>query len=100
MQIFSFGIGNDVNTHLLDRIASQTRARSQYVLPDEDIELKVGGFYSKIKDPVLSDVSLTFSNAETVLASSSMSSSFGCMQFKARQHDFEGGAAADFGLVT
>jgi Ca-activated chloride channel family protein len=62
VRIFSFGIGNDVNTHLLDRIASETRAVSQYVQPEEDIELKVGGFYSKIKDPVLSDVSLTFTN--------------------------------------
>ena len=62
VRIFSFGIGNDVNTHLLDRIASETRAVSQYVLPEEDIELKVGGFYSKIKDPVLSNVSLTFTN--------------------------------------
>ncbi len=62
VRIFSFGIGNDVNTHLLDRIASETRAVSQYVLPEEDIELKVGGFYSKIKDPVLSDVSLSFTN--------------------------------------
>ena len=62
VRIFSFGIGNDVNTHLLDRIASETRAISQYVLPEEDIELKVGGFYSKIKDPVLSNVSLTFTN--------------------------------------
>lgn len=62
VRIFSFGIGNDVNTHLLDRIASETRAVSQYVLPEEDIELKVSGFYSKIKDPVLSDVALSFTN--------------------------------------
>jgi Ca-activated chloride channel family protein len=62
VRIFSFGIGNDVNTHLLDRIASATRAVSQYVLPEEDIELKVSGFYSKIRDPVLSDVSLSFTN--------------------------------------
>jgi Ca-activated chloride channel family protein len=61
-RIFSFGIGNDVNTHLLDRIASETRAVSQYVAPEEDIELKVSGFYSKIKEPVLSDISLSFSN--------------------------------------
>ncbi len=61
-RVFCFGIGNDVNTHLLDRIASQTRAVSQYVLPDEDIELKVSGFFTRIKDPVLSDLSLSFSN--------------------------------------
>jgi Ca-activated chloride channel homolog len=61
-RVFCFGIGNDVNTHLLDRIASQTRAVSQYVLPEEDIEVKVSGFYSRIKDPVLSDLTLEFSN--------------------------------------
>lgn len=59
-RIFTFGIGNDVNTHLLDRIASETRAASQYVLPKEDIEVKVSGFYSKIRDPVLSNLSLSF----------------------------------------
>ena len=62
VRIFSFGIGNDVNTHLLDRIASETRAVSQYVLPGEDIEVKVSAFYTKIKEPVLSDVSLSFTN--------------------------------------
>jgi Ca-activated chloride channel homolog len=61
-RIFSFGIGTDVNTHLLDRIASKTRAVSQYVLPSEDIEVKVSSFYSKIKEPVLTDVALSFTN--------------------------------------
>jgi Ca-activated chloride channel homolog len=62
VRVFSFGIGNDVNTHLLDRIAAETRAVSQYVLPGEDIEVKVSGFYTKIKEPVLSEVSLAFTN--------------------------------------
>src|SRR5688572_12934976 len=35
-RVFSFGIGNDVNTHLLDKVAMQTRAVSQYVAPEED----------------------------------------------------------------
>jgi Ca-activated chloride channel family protein len=61
-RIFSFGIGTDVNAHLLDRIASQTRAVSQYVLPSEDIELKVSSFYSKIKEPVLSNLAVRFTN--------------------------------------
>jgi Ca-activated chloride channel homolog len=61
-RIFTFGIGTDVNTHLLDRIASSTRAVSQYVLPKEDIEVKVRSFYSKIRDPVLSNLSLSFTN--------------------------------------
>lgn len=54
-RIFCFGIGTDVNTHLLDRITEQTRAVSQYVLPEEDLEVKLSSFYSKIKEPVLAN---------------------------------------------
>ncbi|MGO9309561.1 MAG: VIT domain-containing protein [Spirochaetia bacterium] len=61
-RIFTFGIGTDVNTHLLDRIASETRAASQYVLPQEDIEVKVSSFYSKIRDPVLTNLAVAFTN--------------------------------------
>ena len=59
-RVFCFGIGNDVNTHLLDRITEATRATSAYVLPEEDIEVKVSGFFAKIKDPVLAQVRLQF----------------------------------------
>lgn len=57
-RIFCFGIGTDVNTHLLDKIGEQTRAFTQYVLPEEDLELKVSNFFSKIKDPVLTNPKL------------------------------------------
>ncbi len=59
-RVFCFGLGTDVNAHLLDRIAEHTRAVSDYILPDEDIELKVSSFFAKIHEPVLSDVKLTF----------------------------------------
>lgn len=59
-RVFCFGIGTDVNTHLLDRITEDTRAISQYVLPDEDLEVKVSSFFSKIKEPVLANPTLTF----------------------------------------
>ena len=58
-RIFVFGIGTDVNTHLLDKIADQTKAFSQYVLPEEDIEVKVSSFFGKIKEPVLANPKLT-----------------------------------------
>lgn len=64
-RIFSFGVGTDVNTHLLDRIAEETRAASQYVLPDEDTEVKLSSFFSKINDPVLADLSLDFGRIKT-----------------------------------
>ena len=59
-RIFCFGIGTDVNTHLLDKITEETHAFSQYVLPEEDLEVKVSSFFSKIKEPVLSNPTLTF----------------------------------------
>src|SRR5262252_7618333 len=57
-RIFSFGIGSDVNTQLLDQIAEGTRAFSQYVLGNEDLELKVSNFYTRIKEPALTNLKL------------------------------------------
>jgi len=59
-RVFCFGIGGDVNTHLLDKLTEETRAVSQYVLPEEDIEVKVSNFFSKIKDPVLANPTIKF----------------------------------------
>ncbi len=59
-RVFCFGIGTDVNTHLLDRITEETRAVSQYVLPDEDLEIKVSSFFAKIKEPMLANPALKF----------------------------------------
>src|SRR5438445_5128516 len=58
LRIFSFGIGSDVNTQLLDQIAEGTRAFSQYVLANEDLELKVSNFYTRIKEPALTNLKL------------------------------------------
>src|SRR6185503_17199136 len=60
VRIFCFGIGTDVNTHLLDKITEETRAYSQYVLPEEDIEVKVSSFFTKVKDPVLASPTVSF----------------------------------------
>jgi Ca-activated chloride channel family protein len=58
MRIFSFGVGYDVNTHLLDRMSEDHRGIVEYIKPEEDIETKISGFYTKVKSPVLSDVEL------------------------------------------
>jgi Ca-activated chloride channel homolog len=63
-KIFCFGIGNDVNTHLLDRVAEGTHAFSTYVEPQEDIEVKVSAFYEKIREPVLSNVDVAFTGSD------------------------------------
>ncbi len=59
-RIFCFGIGTDINTHLLDKITERTRAASQFVLPEEDLEVKVSNFFMKIRDPMLANVQLEF----------------------------------------
>ncbi len=58
-RIFTFGVGDDVNAVLLDRLAQQTRAISTYVRPAEDIEVKVSGLYEKISHPVMTNLKLT-----------------------------------------
>ncbi|UCE17380.1 MAG: VWA domain-containing protein, partial [Gemmatimonadota bacterium] len=59
-RIFVFGVGYDVNTHLLDKMSEQNEAVSEYVRPEESIEVKISNFYSKIAHPVLTDVALDF----------------------------------------
>jgi Ca-activated chloride channel family protein len=60
VRIFCFGIGTDVNTHLLDKLTEDGKGASQYVLPEEDLEVKVSNFFAKIREPVLTDLSLKF----------------------------------------
>lgn len=58
-RIFSFGVGQDVNVPLLDRVAEATRATSTYVLPGEDVEVKVARVFRKLSGPVLANPELT-----------------------------------------
>lgn len=52
-RVFTFGVGTDVNAALLDRIAATSRATSTYVLPAEDVEVKVGDLFARLSGPVL-----------------------------------------------
>ena len=59
-RVFTFGIGDEINTHLLDKITEETNAWRTYVSDEEDIEVKVSNFYDKIQSPVLSDLKINF----------------------------------------
>jgi Ca-activated chloride channel family protein len=52
-RIFTFGVGPDVNAPLLDRLAELSRAKSTYVLPEEDVELKVAQVFDALHGPLL-----------------------------------------------
>ncbi len=58
-RIFTFGVGVDVNTPLLSRLADDSRARASYVLPKEDVEVKVARVFRRLSGPALSDPVLT-----------------------------------------
>jgi Ca-activated chloride channel homolog len=57
-RLFVFGVGYEVNTHLLDRLSGQNGGTSTYVEPGEDIELAVSAFYAKVSSPVMEDLQL------------------------------------------
>lgn len=62
-RVFTFGVGVDVNTPLLDKIAAQTRGTATFVLPKEDIEVKVGQVAKRLVGPVLSSPKMRVANA-------------------------------------
>lgn len=57
-RIFSFGVGVDVNTPLLERIALETRATATFVLPKEDVEVKVSQVFKRLSGPILASPKL------------------------------------------
>ncbi len=63
-RLFVFGVGHDVNTELLDKLAAENRGACVYVGEDEDLELALSSFYEKISSPLLSDLSLEFKGIE------------------------------------
>jgi Ca-activated chloride channel family protein len=65
IRLFPFGVGYDVNTRLLDGLAKDNRGYPEYIKPEEDMEVKVTGFYRKIAEPLLSDVTLSISGVKT-----------------------------------
>lgn len=60
IRIFDFGVGYDVNTRLLNKLAEDHHGTSQYVEPSESLEVALSNFYQKIKSPVLSDVKIAY----------------------------------------
>jgi Ca-activated chloride channel homolog len=57
-RLFAFGVGYDVNSRLLDRLARENFGLSQFVRPNEDIEAAVSALYRKIGAPVMTDVTV------------------------------------------
>ncbi len=67
VRLFTFGVGYDVNTALLDKLAAENGGTADYVEPKEDLEVKVSSFFTKVNYPVLTDLKIDMANAKTDL---------------------------------
>jgi len=67
LRLFTFGVGYDVNTSLLDKLAADNGGVADYVEPKEDLEVKISNFFAKINYPVLTDLKLDLAGLETDL---------------------------------
>jgi Ca-activated chloride channel family protein len=62
-RIFTFGVGYDLHTYLLERMATAGRGAVDYVEPGADVEEAVGSLAAKISHPVLVDLAFAGSPA-------------------------------------
>ncbi len=58
ISIFSFGVGDDVDTFLLDQLSGDYRGASVYVRPEEAIDEEVSTLYNKIRAPLFTNITL------------------------------------------
>ncbi len=63
LRLFAFGVGDDVDTFLLDSLTEAHGGRSAYVRPGEPLDEIVSGFYAGISTPVLANVTLDVGGA-------------------------------------
>ncbi|WP_372369345.1 VIT domain-containing protein [Candidatus Uabimicrobium sp. HlEnr_7] len=66
LRLFSFGIGDQLNAKLLDRLAEENKGTREYVSAKEDIEIKISSFVDKVSSPVLSNVKVKFPSSEEI----------------------------------
>lgn len=57
-RVFTFGVGVDVNAPLLEKIAGESRAKAEFVLPEEDVEVKIGKVFKRLTGPILAGAEL------------------------------------------
>jgi Ca-activated chloride channel family protein len=65
LRLFTFGVGYDVDTFLLDSLAQDHHGMSTYVLPSDRLDEILSSFYARISTPVLTDLALDFEGIST-----------------------------------
>lgn len=65
LKLFTFGVGYDVDTILLDQLAQDHHGSSVYVPPGVDAEAAISSFYQKISAPSLTDLAVRVDGVST-----------------------------------
>jgi Ca-activated chloride channel homolog len=65
LRLFSFGVGWDVDTFLLDSLSQNHQGLSTYVQPGDPLDEILSEFYARISTPVLTGLQLDFGQIDT-----------------------------------
>jgi Ca-activated chloride channel family protein len=65
LRLFTFGVGYDVDTILLDSLSQDHHGRSSYVQPGMKLDETLSSFYNGISTPVLTNLDLSFGGLST-----------------------------------
>lgn len=64
IRMFNFGVGYDVNTWLIDKLAEESGGSASYVKPGENIENAISTLFAKISSPLLTDTEFSVAGVE------------------------------------
>jgi Ca-activated chloride channel family protein len=64
IRLFNFGVGYDVNTWLIDKLAGESGGSAAYVKPGENIENAISTLFAKISSPLLTDTEFSVSGMD------------------------------------
>ena len=64
IRFFNFGVGYDVNTTLLDKLARENNGLAENISPGENLEAFVSDFYRKIQSPILANLRVAYGSAK------------------------------------
>lgn len=84
MRLFALGLGDDLDTSLLDGLAASCKGTAAYIETGDDLEEKVRSFFDKVALPALSNVKLTW-NSDTVRIFDRQPSRLGDLFFGSQQ---------------
>jgi Ca-activated chloride channel homolog len=63
-RLFTIGVGHDVNTYLLDRLAQEGRGSAEYVAPGASVERSISALLDKVRHPALVNLQIVSAPVE------------------------------------